>query len=152
MKSTNFLLTLAGILSFGVAIFQAAISFVPEWSAYYGAGDALVSNPPLLLAAGLGMTLVFAICGFYGLSGAGLIRPLPLLRLGLFVIGLVYTLRGISFIFQILIMLGILPSPQPLPLAWVLTSLVSLIVGLLYLSGLVAGWKRMAMRAVGAAS
>lgn len=41
MKSSNFLLILAGVLSFVVAVFQAVISFVPEWSAALGAGDAL---------------------------------------------------------------------------------------------------------------
>jgi pimeloyl-ACP methyl ester carboxylesterase len=52
MKNKNILLLLAGIFSFGVAIFQLAISLVPEWSAFFGAGDTLVSNPLLLLAAG----------------------------------------------------------------------------------------------------
>jgi hypothetical protein len=94
MKSTNNLLFLASLLAFGGAIIQAAIGFVPEWSAALGAGDELLSNPPLLLTLGLLMALVFAVCGLYGLSGAGLIRRLPLLHLGLFEIGLVCTLRG----------------------------------------------------------
>ena len=94
MKSTNNLLLFASLLAFAGAIIQAAIGFVPEWSAAVGAGEALTSNPQLLLALGLLMALVFAVCGLYGLSGAGLIRRLPLLRLGLFVIGLVCTLNG----------------------------------------------------------
>jgi putative oxidoreductase len=137
LVNTKYILTIAGILSFGVAVFQAVISFVPEWSSAFDAGDALVSNPLLLLAAGLLMALVFVLFGLYALSGAGMIRRLPLLNLGLFGIGAVYTVRGIAFITQLLVLLGILPSVRVIPLAHVLSSLVSLILGILYLTGLV---------------
>jgi len=143
LKSTNYLLFFASLLAFGGAIIQAAIGFVPEWSAALGAGDELLSNPPLLLALGLLMALVFAMCGLYGLSGAGLIRRLPLLRLGLFGIGLFCTLRGITFIFQLLAVLGVLPAPQPIPFNYLISSLVFLTVGLGYLIGLAAGWNRL---------
>jgi hypothetical protein len=143
MKSKNFLLILAGIFSFGVAIFQAAISIVPEWSAVFGAGDELLSNPPLLLVAGLGMSLVFATCGFYALSGAGVIRRLPLLRLGLFLIGMVYLFRGFPSVLLFLVMLNVLPSPGPVSLPYLLVFLVSLVIGLTYWIGLAVGWKQM---------
>ena len=141
MKKHNTFLLIAGLLSLGVAVFQAAISFVPEWSAYFGAGNALVSNPTLLLVAGLVVTVLFAIAGLYGLSGAGVIRRLPLLRTGLIVITLVYIYRGILFIPQFLVTIGALPSPEPIPLQYLLSSLVALIIGLLYLVGLIVGWK-----------
>jgi hypothetical protein len=83
------------------------------------------------------MALVFVLFGLYALSGAGLIRRLPLLNLGLFGIGAVYTARGIAFIPQLLVLLGILPSVRVIPLAHLLSSLVSLSVGVLYLAGLV---------------
>ena len=143
MKSTNNLLFFSSLLAFAGAIIQAAIGFVPEWSAAVGAGDELTSNPPLLLALCLLMALLFALCGLYGLSGAGLICRLPLLRLGLFVIGLVCTLNGISFIFLLLRMLGVLPASQPVPFNSLISSLVFLTVGLGYLIGLAAGWKRL---------
>ena len=142
MKNHNIFLLTAGILSLAVAVFQAIISFVPEWSAYFGSGDTLASNPTLLLVAGMIVTILFAIAGLYGLSGAGVIRRLPLLRLGLVVICLVYIYRGILFIPQFLITIGSLPSPEPMPLQYLLSSLVALIIGLLYLIGLVTGWKR----------
>jgi len=82
MNKPSFLLILAGILSFGAAIFQAVIGFVPEWSTAFGAGDALVSNPPLLLGMGLLVALLLVIFGLYGLSGASVIRRLPLLAPG----------------------------------------------------------------------
>jgi putative oxidoreductase len=141
MRNSNPILLLASLLSFGVAVFQAVISFVPEWSAAFDAGDELVSNPPLLLVSGLAMALVFVGFGLYGLSGAGLLRRLPLLRVGLVGIGLVFTLRGIAFVPQLLVVLGILPDPQSIPLTHLLASLAALLVGLHYLSGLVYGWK-----------
>jgi hypothetical protein len=139
-------LILAGVLSFCAAIFQAVIGFVPEWSAAFGAGDALVSNPPLLLTLALLVALLLGIFGLYGLSGAGIIRRLPLLRLGLFTIGLLYSLVGINFIFQILALLGILPSMGPIPIYIVLISFGAFVAGLAYLIGLALSWKRLSTR------
>ena len=152
MNKNSILLTLAGILSFCAAIFQAAIAFVPEWSAAFGAGDALVSNPTLLLTLGLLVALVLVIFGFYGLSGAGVIRRLPLLRLGLLAIGFLYSLVGINFIFQMLAVLGILPSSQPVPILQVLVSLGALTACLAYWIGLAVSWKRLSIKPAPAVS
>jgi hypothetical protein len=146
MNRPSYLLVLAGVLSFCAAIFQAVIGFVPDWSAAFGAGDALVSNPPRLLALALLVALLLVLFGLYGLSGAGVIRRLPLLRLGLFVIGLLYSLVGINFIFQVLALLGILPSAGPIPVYILLVSLGALVAALAYLVGLAASWKRLSIR------
>ena len=146
MKNHNTFLMIAGWLSLGVAAFQIVISFVPEWSAYFGAGDALVSNPTTLLIAGVVVTILFAIAGLYGLSGAGVIRRLPLLRTMLILITFVYIYRGILFIPQFLATIGVLSSPVPVPLQYTLSSLVALVIGLLYLVGLVAGWKMISLK------
>ena len=152
MKSTNFLLILAGVLSFCAATFHAAIGFVPEWSAAFGAGDALVSNPPLLLTLALLVALVLVIFGLYGLSGAGVIRRLPLLRPGLLAIGLLYSLVGINFIFQIPVILGIVPSAGPIPIHIVLVSFGALVACLAYLIGLAVSWKRLSIKPAPAVS
>ena len=146
MKNHNTFLLIAGWLSLGVAAFQIVISFVPEWSAYFGAGDALASNPTTLLIAGVVVTILFAIAGLYGLSGAGVIRRLPLLRTMLILITFVYIYRGILFIPQFLATIGVLSSPVPVPLQYTLSSLVALVIGLLYLVGLVAGWKMISLK------
>ena len=148
MNNKSFLLLLGGVLSFGAAIFQAAIAFVPEWSAAFGAGDALVSNPSLLLALGILVALLLVIFGLYGLSGAGVIRRLPFLRLGLLVIGLLYALVGVNFIFQALVMLGILPSAQPMPVYQVLVTFGALVASLSYLIGLAVSWRRLSNKPV----
>ena len=148
MNRPSSLLILAGVLSFCAAIFQAAIAFVPAWSAAFGASDALVSNLPLLLALGLLVALLLVIFGLYGLSGAGVIRRLPLLRLMLFVIGLLYSMVGINFIFQVLAMLGVLPSAGPIPVYQVLVSFGALVAGLAYLIGLAVNWKWLSSKPV----
>ncbi len=146
MNRPSYLLILAGVLSFCAAVFQAAIAFVPAWSAAFGAGDALASNPPLLLTLGLLVALLLVIFGLYGLSGAGVIRRLPFLRPGLLVIGLLYSMVGINFIFEVLAMLGILPSAGPIPIYLLLVSLGALVAALAYLIGLAVNWKRLSTR------
>ena len=146
MNKNSFLLILAGVLSFCGAIFQVAIAFVPEWSAAFGAGDALVSNPPLLLASGLLVGFLLVLFGLYGLSGAGIIRPLPLLRLVLLLPGLLYPLVGIYFIPQMLVVLGILPATTPVPTVQLLVTFGALVAGLAYLVGLAVSWKRLSIK------
>ena len=152
MNRPSSLLIFAGVLSFCAAIFQAVIGFVPEWSAAFGAGDTLVSNPPLLLTLGLLVALLLVIFGLYGLSGAGVIRRLPLLRVGLFVIGLLYSMVGFNFIFQLLVMLGILPSGGPIPIYILLVSFGALVAALADLIGLAVNWKRLSIKPAPAVS
>jgi hypothetical protein len=152
MNRPSYLLILAGVLSFCAAVFQAVIAFVPAWSAAFGAGDALVSNPLLLLILGLLVSLLLLVFGLYGLSGAGLIRRLPLLRLGLLVIGLLYSLVGINFVFQALALLGILPSTGPIPIYQLLISFGAFVAALAYLIGLAVSWKRLSTRPARAVS
>ena len=146
MNRPSYLLIFAGVLSFCAAIFQAVIAVVPEWSAAFGAGAALVSNPLLLLTLGLLVALLLVLFGLYGLSGAGVTRRLPLLRPGLLVIGLLYSMVGINFVFQLLAMLGILPSAGPMPIYQVLVSFGALVAALAYLIGLAVNWKRLSTK------
>jgi hypothetical protein len=143
MKISKQLLVFAGITSFSVALFQAVITFSPAWSRYFGAPEALVSNIPLLYAAGFVATAIFVIFGLYGISGAGCIRPLPLLRLGLLGIGCVYLLRGLLIIPMLLVAMGYLQFSEPIPDSGFATSLVSLCTGILYLAGILGRWKEL---------
>ena len=136
MGNAKIILVLAGVLSLAVAVFQVYLGFSPAASAYWGGP----TDQPVLLIASLVVGLVFALWGLYGLSGAGIIRRLPLLRLGLIVIGAIYTLRGISLITILLILLGIIQYPEPIPPQALIASLVSLTIGLAYLVGTIAAW------------
>lgn len=147
MKAPKTVLVLAAALAFSMSLAQAALGFVPEWSAAFGAPEALLSNRPLLLASALIVAAILAILGLYGLSGAGVIRRLPLLRLGLLGIGLGFTLYGINLIPQLLALAGVLPAPSPIHLRNVVLFSVLLLSGLLYLSGLALGWKDLSVRA-----
>ncbi len=151
MNRFSYLLILAGVLSFCAAIFQVVLGFVPKWSAALGAGD-LANNPPLLLALSLLVALLLVVFGLYGLSGAGIIRRLPLLRLGLLAIGLLYGMVGFNFPFQVLALLGILPYAGTMPIFVVLVSMGAFAACLAYLIGLAAGWKRLSARPVLAVS
>jgi hypothetical protein len=143
MKISKQLLLLAGLLSFSVALFQAVITFSPAWSRYFGAPEEIVANVPLLYVTGLAAVVIFGIFGLYALSGAGYIRPLPLLRVGLLVIGCIYTLRGLVVISILLIAMGYLPSSDPVPPAGLASSVISLLIGLLYLLGTFGNWQNL---------
>jgi hypothetical protein len=141
MPLSKRLLQIAGLLSLAVALFQIVLGFSPALSTYFGASPDLLANPVTLLAASLFVALIFAIWGLYGLSGAGLLRRLPLLRLGLLAIGAIYTLRGLLLIPLLLASLGLLASPEPILPQALLASFVSLLVGCFYLAGTIAAWR-----------
>ena len=149
MCKPRHLLITAAALSFDMSLFQAGLAFSPRWSAAYGGPPQLVANPPLLLAAGILMSFAFMVFGLYGLSGAGVIRRLPLLRLGLLGIGSGYFLMGSSFIPQALVLAHVLPATQPIMLHLVAFTFIALVTGLLYLVGLAIGWKSLGTRAAG---
>ena len=134
--NSKIILTLAGGLSLAVAVFQVYLGLTPAASEYWGGP----TEQPILLILATVAGLVFALWGLYGLAGAGVIRRLPLLRLGLIVIGVIYTLRGIVLIPMLLIILGIIRDPQPITSTALMSSLVSLGIGLAYLVGTIAAW------------
>jgi len=146
MKFSKQMLIIAGFLSFSVAIFQTVISFSPTWSEYFGAPKELVTNIPLLIVAGVAAGLVFFFFGLFALSGAGSIRPLPFLKLGLLGIGCIYTIRG-SVLFPLLFkIMGNQQLSSSDPPAAIQSSLVSLFIGLIYLTGTISGWKSLPSR------
>ena len=140
------LLRIAAGLSFAVAFFQATISLSPPWSLYFGAPEELTSTPSLLLITGLIAALIFVVFGLYALAGAGYIRPLPLLRVALVAIGSIYTLRGLFVIPVLLVTTGVLQISDVLPPQGLASSLFSLLIGLVYLSGTVLGWSEIPFR------
>lgn len=134
-------LRIAGIISFIIALFQAVISFSPSWSLFFGAPTYIASNPMILLISGLITTVIFVLFGIYGISGSGIIRPLPMLRWSLLVIGGIYSLRGLLLILQLLIYFGIVNSDKIITPQLLLSSVISLIIGCLYLIGTIDRWE-----------
>jgi hypothetical protein len=136
-------LKLGGVLSFAVALLHVIIIIVgPSAYRYFGAGEDMAKGAesgsafPALLT--LTLVGIFTIWGFYGFSGANVVRRLPFLKTVLLLIGAVYTLRGVA-VFQEL--LQIATSSMEVAPRKVVFSLVSLVIGLTYLLGTISNWK-----------
>jgi putative oxidoreductase len=137
------LLALAGALSFSLALLHIVMIFVgAEAYRYFAAGKEMVeaaeagSFKPTIVT--LGVTAFFALFGVYALSGAGFLMPLPILQPSLWVIGGIYSARGLAVIVQI-VMLSQGKTGANLEAKDLVFSLVSLCIGLVYLVG---AWQR----------
>lgn len=137
------LLKAAAALSFAVALLHVGIVFAgaPAYR-YFGAGKEIATaterGSPLPALITLLLSVVFAVFGLYALSGAGTIRRLPLLPLALIAIGSLYTLRGLAVFGDI--------YNFYMSLSWegqreIVFSLVSLVIGLLYVAGTATSWR-----------
>ena len=137
-------LKIAAGLSFFMAICQTVISISPAAAAYFQAPPSLLENRMQLLLIGEGAALVLVIFGLYALSGAGSIRRLPLLRLGLTGISSLFLLRGLFFILTALALLGILKGE--ILIQGAISDLVFLAAGITFAVGTVLNWKDMRVR------
>jgi len=127
-----------------MAVCQTIISLSPAAAAYFQAPPPLLENRLQLFLVGEGAALILVIFGLYALSGAGSIRRLPLLRLGLIGISSLYLLRGLFFILTVLTFLGI--SEGEILIQGVISDLVFLAAGIAYAVGTVLNWKEMQIR------
>ena len=137
------LLVLAATGSFTVALVHLGAIFIgPAAYRLLGAGEDFAawaetgSILPGLIT--IGLTVIFATFGGYALSGAGLIRRLPLLTLGLLGIASVYTLRGLVLFVELGMMVF---SHFPLDALNLFYSAISLTIGLVHFAGIKANWK-----------
>ena len=136
-------LKLGGILSFTVALLHLAIIFIGASAyRYFGAGEdmatAAESGSAFPAVLTLVLVAIFAIWGFYGLSGAGVVRRLPFLKIALILIGAVYTLRGVA-VFQQLFQIA--TSSAEVASREIVFSLVSLVIGSAYFIGTILNWR-----------
>jgi hypothetical protein len=130
--------------SFFMAICQTVISLSPAAAAYFQAPPPLLENRWQLFLVGEAAALILVIFGLYALSGAGSIRRLPLLRLGLIGISSLYLLRGLFFILSVLVILGILEGE--ILIQGEIATLVFLAGGIAYAIGTVLNWRDMQVR------
>lgn len=139
MKNTNKLLLVAGILSGVAALLHIAIIIGgPQWYRFFGAGEELASMAgkgswyPAILT--FGISVVLFIWALYAFSGAGLIRRLPLLKVGLVVISATYLIRGFAFIPAYLV------KPEIVDEFLVWSSVICLVYGFSYAVGTKQVW------------
>jgi hypothetical protein len=127
--------TLAALLHVGCIIFGAS------WYRFFGAGEEMArmaeagSWRPTIVT--LCITTVLVLWALYALSGAEVIRRLPMLRPALCVITGIYVLRGLAAIPVALIV-----PAQRTPFLW-WSSLICLGFGIVHLIGLRAAWPRL---------
>ena len=141
MHSFSTSLLVGAALSLVAAILHFACIF---WGTngfrFLGAGEPIVSMSaaghwyPPFIAFVIGTVLT--VWAFYALSGAGVISPLPLLRVVLVGITAVYLLRAVAFP----LLKPIFPGNSTT--FWLVTSGISLLIGLAHLTGLIQVWRR----------
>jgi len=143
-KRNSFLL-LAGASSFIAALLHlACIAGGSEWYRTLGAGQQIADMAarghwyPTTMA--IFIAGVLSVWGLYAWSGAGVIRRLPFLRLGLVTITAIYLLRGLLFS----------PMQAHFPgnsaTFWYVSSAICLAIGLLHLIGLLQVWAGLSRR------
>ena len=117
------------------------IAFGGDWYRALGAGERMARLAeaghwyPTFMATAIA-TVLF-VWSLYALSGAGVIRRLPLLRTALFAITAVYLLRGVLFV-------PLMPFfPGNSMTFWLLSSAICLGFGLVHLAGLRRAWPRL---------
>ncbi|MCE2594387.1 hypothetical protein K6Y31_06125 [Motilimonas cestriensis] len=135
----NIFLIAAGTLSAIAAILHfGCIYFGASWYRFFGAGEkmALLSEQgsikPTLITSGVALVLV--TWSMYAFSAAGVIFKLPLIRLALILITLIYFVRGIVGFFFVKSPMG--RSPE----FWVWSSIICLSFGIVHLVGLKQQW------------
>ncbi len=136
-------LVAAGCFSLAASLLHVACIFGgPDWYRYFGAGERMARAAaagqwgPAVVTAGIAAVLVVAAA--YAFSGAGLIGRLPLLRLGLVVVSVVYLARGLVFLRPSIMGRSDLSSAF---LLW--SSLIVLVIGLAYALGTWRAWSKL---------
>lgn len=144
-------LVLAGTLSFIAAALHIAIIFGgPDWYRFFGAGEGMAqlaesgSHRPTVITAII--SIILSIWGLYALSGAGVIPALPLLKLALPLITLIYMVRGLAGL--ILPFFSHHPAiAQNSVTFWIVSSLICCLFGTTHLVGLMRHWPNLGLPA-----
>lgn len=134
-------LLILGSIGSGVAalLHLGCIVFGADWYRAFGAGEQMAlmaeaghAYPAVVTSI---IAAILTIWMLYGLSGAGVIKKLPLLRTALCLISAIYILRGFAFIL-------LMPMfPENSVTFWLVSSGVCLIFGLLYAIGTKQSWQ-----------
>ena len=133
-----FLLTGAFLSAMASALHIGCIIFGASWYRFLGAGEEMVrlvesgSTYPARVTAIIATVLL--IWSAYAFSGAGVIPKLPLLRVVLCAITLVYLLRGFMFF-------ALMPLFPDNSLAfWLWSGAICAVIGLVHLQGIRQAW------------
>ena len=139
MKESNPWLLAGGWLSLTAAILHlGCIMFGPSWYRFFGAPEPLIrgveSGDPTLHWMTAGIAAILTLWSAYAFAGAGKISGLPLMRLALVVISVIYLARGLLII-PVVAELSYEEAPFDY---W--SSVIVLLYGLLYAVGTWKAW------------
>jgi putative oxidoreductase len=148
MENDRRWLLFGGLLTGAASLLHLAIiAGGAEWYRFFGAGERMArlaargSPYPAVVTAGI--AAVLGVWALYALSGAGVIRRLPLLRPALVLIAAVYLGRGVLGIPAVLLA----DDPYANELKgrmtfMIVTSAICIGLGLCYAAGAAGVWKR----------
>lgn len=139
--SNKFLLVAALFCVLAALAHAGCIVFGADWYRFFGAGEQMAQMAeqglwyPTIVTSGI--VVILLIWAFYGLSGSGAIKPLPLTRLALVVIAGIFFLRGVSFV-------GLMPMfPENSLTFWFVSSGICLFIGGLFAVGIFQQWSKL---------
>lgn len=135
------LIAAAALSALAAALHLGCIVFGAPWYRFFGAGEQMAQLAlaghwlPVVLT--LAIAAVLMVWSLYALSGAGVVRRLPLLRTVLCLVTAIYLLRGVV----VLPVMELFPGRSPT--FWWWSSAVCLGIGLVHLAGLRQVWSRL---------
>lgn len=138
-SANNKYLLAAAICCFAAALAHlGCIVFGGDWYRFFGAGEQMARMaeqglwyPTIVTAV---IVLVLLVWALYALSGAGLIKRLPLTRLALLLISSIFLLRGVAFA-------SLMPMfPENSLTFWLVSSAICLLIGSLFAVGCWQQW------------
>jgi hypothetical protein len=141
MKSNNKPLVVGALLCAVTALLHVGcIVFGGDWYRFFGAGEAMALMaeqglwyPSIVTAV---IVVILLVWSLYGLSGAGVIKRLPLTKLALLMISSIFLLRGVSFV-------ALMPLfPENSLIFWLISSGICIFIGSLFAIGTYQQWSR----------
>ena len=134
-----FLIAGAVLSALAAALHAGCIVFGAPWYRFFGAGERMaqmaIAGHWYPTVATVVIASVLSAWSLYALSGAAVIRALPLLRPALCVITGIYLLRGL-----LILPLAVLGRTTPF---WWWSSAICLLIGVVHLVGLLQVWPRL---------
>ena len=136
---SGFLLLAAALSALASLAHVGVVIGGPGWYRFFGAGEGmaqLASRGSLYPAViTLLIAAVLGVWSAYALSGAGMLPALPLLKLVLVLITLVYTVRGLAGF----VLASVAPGGNS-PAFWWWSSTICLVFGIVHAIGLYRAW------------
>jgi hypothetical protein len=142
LNGKNKLLIIAALFSASAAIVHlGCIIFGANWYRFFGAGEQMAQlaeqghwYPTVVTSV---IFIILSIWSLYGLSGAKVIRQLPLIRLVLIIISSIFIIRGLAFYW-------LMPMfPENSFTFWLTSSGICLTIGSLYAAGTFQTWSQL---------